>query len=142
MRQLHKRRFRPFRGQRGISLLETLIAVGILAAVGLAFMSALDTNARAGRTLDEQLQAVNLATSYLEAIRELPYDYVNPEYSDASDNITIPAQYNVDIDVDYSSDGTIWVDTYTDEHLQKITIAVSREGGKPILILCTLRCER
>ncbi len=143
MRWLGKERFRFFRSQGGFSLLEALVAVLILGFIGAGVIMAIDTNARATRVLDEQVQATNLATGYFEAIRELTYEKIYPEYSSAGENITIPAQYSVDIDVDYSSDGTIWDDTHTADAqtLQRITVSVSREGGKPVLLMCTFRTE-
>jgi len=138
MRSLLRGNLRLFREQKGISLLEILVAVGILSVIGAGLLTALNNNARAVRTLDEQVEGGNLAVAYLEAIKELPY---SDNYSSAGDNITIPMQYSVTIDIDYF-DGTNWVDSYTDEVLQRITVRISREGGKPVTSLCTLRTER
>jgi len=138
MRWLIKGKFKLFREQTGFTLLEVLIAVGILAAISAGFLTALDTSSRATRSLDERVVAANLATAHLEAIREYPYAAT---YPNAGDDITIPFQYSVVIDIDYSSDGTTWVDSYTDETFQKITIIVLREGDY-ILSVCTYRCDR
>ena len=85
---------------------------------------------------DKQFQAV------FEAIRQLPYDNTD-NYSGAGANITIPLQYNVVIDVDYSDDGTNWVEDYSaaDQTIQRITIIVSHDEGKPVLSMCTFRTE-
>jgi len=138
MRWLGKRKFKLFREQPGFTLIEVLIAVGILAAIATGFLTALNTSSRATRGLDEQVTASNLATAYLEAIRELPYA---DTYPNAGDNITIPFQYDVNVDIDYSNDSTTWVDSYTDETLERITVIVSREG-KYILSICTYRSKR
>lgn len=140
MRRLGKGRFRFFQGQRGLSLIEVLIAVAIFGAIGVVYAAALDTNSRATRTLDEQVVAVNLATSYLEAIKEAPYSSDN--YSAAVVSIAIPPQYSVAINIQYSDNGTAWVDTPNGQHLEKITITVSREGGKPVLSLATYKVEK
>ncbi len=147
MRWLRKRRFRFLRGQRGFTLLETLIAVAIMAAIGVSLLNALDTNAKATRTLDEKVVATNLATAYLEAIKASPYAITEPYYDNAVAGITVPLQYIVNVDIQFSSDGDTtdgitWVDTYTDETLQKIAIIISREGGKPVLAICAFKTKR
>ena len=125
------------RGQGGFTLIETVVAVVILGFIGTGVVLALDTNSRATRTLDEQVEGVNLATTHLEAIRELPFSTDN--YSSARASIDIPSQYNVDIDVEYSWDGDNF-GPYTDNAtLQKIIISVSREGGKPVFSMCTYK---
>ena len=138
-----------FRGQRGFSLLEVVIAVAMLGFIGTGVILAIDTNARASRTLDEQVVATNLATAYLEAIRVLPYGTTYPEYSTAGDGINIPPGYSVSIDVVYTDNyldpdegPTEWVEEYTpnnDEYLQRIRVIVSREDGKPVLSMCTFK---
>ncbi|MFC1990232.1 prepilin-type N-terminal cleavage/methylation domain-containing protein [Chloroflexota bacterium] len=135
--------FRFFRGQSGFSLLEALIAVAILGFIGTGVVLSLDTNARASRTLDEQVVATNLATAYLEALRELPYDNAYPyEYSGIS--IAAPPGYSVDINVvytdAYSDNGTtVWVDEPGTAKLQRIRVSVSREDGKTVLSICTFK---
>jgi len=147
MKWLGKERLRFLRGQRGLTLVETILAVAILGAIGVGLLNALDTNAKATRQLDEKVVATNLATAYFEAIKAAPYDITEPYYDDAVAGITVPPQYIVNVDIQFSSDGASgdgidWVDTYTDETLQKIAITVSREGGKHILTICTFKTKR
>ena len=144
MKRLVKGRLGFLRGQKGISLLETLVAVAILGVLGAGLLTALDTNARATRQLDEEVVATNLATAYFEAIKASPYAET---YNDVVADIPVPPQYIVDIDIDFSSDGASgdgidWVDTYSGETLQKIAITVSREGGRSILTICTFKTKR
>ena len=138
MKWLEKGRFSFFQRQAGFSLIEVLVAVAIMAAIGVGFLTVLNTNSRATRALDEQVTAVNLAAAYLETIRALPYA---DTYPNAEDTITVPFQYSVVPDYAYSGNGTDWVDFYTDENLERITVIISREG-KYILSICTYRSER
>ena len=121
--------------------MEALLAVAIMAAIAVVFISALDTNARAIRTLDERVVATNMATAYFEAISKSLYDTEPPYYDDVVANITIPAQYYVNYSVSFSDDGHIWSDTYSSETLQKITVFVSHQE-KPVLSMCTFKAEK
>jgi type II secretory pathway pseudopilin PulG len=120
--------------------MEILVALGILGVIGVGLLAALNTNSRATRTLDEQVKAANLAVAYIEVIKESSYAAAYPS---AGDNITLPAQYEVVVETQCSSDGTNFSDcTGSDnETLQKIIAIVSRDG-KPVLSLCTYRTKR
>lgn len=129
-----------FRQQMGFTFLEVLIATVLLGVVGVSLLTALNTNARATRTLEEQVVGGNLAAEYLEAIKNSPYAAT---YPNAGENITVPFQYNVVIKTECSIDGTTF-DNCTgsaNETLQKITTTVLREG-RPVLALCTYRAKR
>lgn len=148
IRWLKKNGSRLFRGQRGFTLIETLIAVVIISAIGTGVIKGIDTNARADRVLDEQVQATNLVTAYLENMRQLDYDNSANPYPAISNNVIMPTQYSVAVNIayGYSSDGLNinWATTnnsgaYT---LQKISISVSRTSGKPVLTTCTYRAKR
>ncbi|MBA7670413.1 hypothetical protein ES703_78559 [subsurface metagenome] len=149
MRWLGKGKLRFLRGQKGLTLIEVLVAAAILAVIGVGLLNALDTNAKATRQLDEQVTATNLATAYFEAIKASPYDITEPYYYDAVADITIPPQYIVNVGITFSSDGDWgdgidWVayDTENPQTIQKIAISVSREGGKHILTICTFKTKR
>ena len=144
MRWLGKGKLRFLRGQKGLTLIEVLVAAAILAVIGVGLLNALDTNAKATRQLDEEVVATNLATAYFEAIKASPYAET---YDDVVADITTPPQYIVNVDITFTddsnpNDGITWVDTYTDETLQKIAISVSREGGGHILSICAFKTKR
>ena len=138
MRWLRKAKFRLLRSQTGFTLIEVLVSVAILAAIGVAVIQGLDTVSRSTRINDQKAVAGNLATEYLEAIKGMPYAATYPS---AGDNITIPMQYDVVINIAFSNDGISWVDTYTNQFLQKIVVSVS-QGGRSVLSICTLRAAR
>jgi len=85
MKWLGKDRFRLPEGQRGISLIETVVAIGILAAIGVVFLSALFSTSRGTGLHEQRVTALNLAQSQLELIRQAAYDNVTPYY----DNVTL-----------------------------------------------------
>ena len=146
MRWLRKGKFRFLQGQKGIGLLETLIAVAILGVIGVSLLTALNTNARATRTLDEHVVATNLATAYIEAIKAMDYapSLELESYPEPEDIITIPPRYVVNVNITFTSDGTTWVDYNIEDPqtLQKLAVTVSREGGKPVLTICAFKTKR
>ena len=125
--------------QGGFTLIEVIIAVAILGAISAAFLTALETNYRATRTLDEKVVATNLATAYFEAI--IGSSLFTDDYSAITDNITTPAHYSADYTIDFSDNGYDWDPTYSSQTLQKITVFVSHQG-KPVLSTCTYKAEK
>ena len=82
-------------GQRGITLMETLAAVAILAAVGVVFMRSMSTGYKSVGVVDEKIQAEFLIRSQLENIR-------NASYADNRSypvTVTLPPQYSMNITV-------------------------------------------
>jgi len=149
MRWLRKGKLRFLQGQKGIGLLETLIAVAILGAIGVSLLTALDTNARATRTLDEHVVATNLATAYIEAIKASSYDSTEPYYDDVVADIIVPPQYDVNVDITFTddgdtTDGITWSDYNIEDPqtIQKLAVTVSREGGKHVLTICAFKTKR
>ncbi len=120
--------------------MEVLVALFILGAFGAALLTALQTNAKATQTLDEKVIASNLASTYLEKIRDTPYAH---SYPTVGDSIPKPPQYTVDVYIQCSIDGTTFrtCQLTTDETFQKINVIVSH-GGRTVLSLCTYRSAR
>ena len=129
------------RGRRGFSLLETVIALGIFAAIAGAFLSAITTSTKATGMLDEGVQAEALARSHLEAIKECDYDpFYAPGACAPMDDIVIPFQFTVTIDPDCADDfGFNWGGTCPAapavDVLQRISVAVSREGRSVLRLM-------
>ena len=147
MRRLGKGIPRFFRGQRGISLIETLVAVSILAAIGVAFMTAMSTAYKNVGILDEKTQAKALAHSQLEQIKAAPYPVEEPFYGTDVYPVTVnlPPQYSMSINAtaptkigtadNYTSLEELWGPITT---IQEITISVSH-GGKPVFSLAAYK---
>ena len=138
MRWLLKKRLAFTGHQKGLTFIEVLIALGIIGFVATGYLTALNSNSRATRSLEEHTVAASLASSCIEAIKD---DDFSPTYPHAGDDITIPFQYSMDIDTQFSIDGTTWSEGYAGENLQKITVIVSREG-RPVFSVCTYKTQR
>ncbi len=129
---------RLFKGQQGISLIETVVALGLLAYIGVATLMAMQTNYKATGILDERVVADNLATAYLESVRESPFA---DTYSDDREGITVPGGYSVAVDTYGTNDDITWVQPCAGHTLQKITVTVSH-GGNSVLSMSTYRAKR
>jgi len=152
MRQLRKAGFRPFRGQRGLTLVEVLVAVAILAAIGVAFMTAMTTAQRSVGALDEQTQAKALAHSQLEQIKAAPYPVEEPYYGINVYPVTVdlPIPYSMLINVvpptcigqadnctplEELMEGSVTT-------IQEITISVFRPGSEGANLIFSLSCYK
>lgn len=136
MGRLAKLRFGLPQGQTGFSLIETLVAVSILAAIGVVFMNAMYTAYKSVGITDEQQQAETLARSQLEDIK-------NATYADTASypiTVDLPPQYSMSITVTPPMQiGTAHNNTPLEvlmgssiTTIQEITVSVSH-SNKPIL---------
>jgi len=98
------------RNERGVSLIETVIALALLGIIGVAFLSALATSSDARSIADEHASARILAESQMEEIKKQTYAF-------SYDPISIPVEYP-----GYSA--TIDVDNLRNGNIQKITISI------------------
>ena len=141
MRRLGKDRFRLFRGQKGISLIETVIALAILGLIGVAFLNGLTTTSRAVAMSQERVTAESLAKSQLEHIKAQDYISVfNYNAENCYDEIIIPANltsvgYTIEVSV---SDNTVTPAGRAGFELQSITILI-KNNDKTILSMSSYR---
>ena len=113
--------------ERGISLVEVLIALAILALVAVAFLSGLATASKALIIADERTTAESLAKSQMEYVKDCEYDDINnpPQY-EIDPDLDIPDGYDIEITaerLDPKGDGTD-----NDDGIQKITLVVEHYG--------------
>ena len=110
------------KGEKGISLLETVIAVAIMGIITVAFLSALATTSSARAINDERTAAKILAEGIIENIKAEDY---SPTY-DAYDAVDPPefAGYTVDVTTAAERNGNI----------QKITVAISHQGHEVLTL--------
>jgi type II secretory pathway pseudopilin PulG len=115
-----------FKGEKGIGLIEAMVAMALLGIIGVALLSGTATTTTARVTADEHASAKVLAESAIEQIKKEPYDTtyaftVPPEY----------AGYEVQLTVDSLMSGA----------LQSVTVAVERRG-RVVLSLETYKANR
>jgi len=134
-----KQRLGQFHRESGFTILEVLIAVGILGLVGVAVLQGYDTSYRTTGTLDEQVTARTLITAHIESIKRLPY---SATYPNAGEDINIPDQYTVVVETECTDDDITYQACSGNETLQRIIVSVFREGGKPVMRICTFRTPR
>ncbi|KKK93496.1 hypothetical protein LCGC14_2692320 [marine sediment metagenome] len=136
--------------QDGFTLLETILAVVILAAIGVVLMTALDANTRTTGQISEELVAKNLIAAAIEEVRKveldtaappaLPYE---PERLAALLAVGPPAGYDLNISTECNDDPNtdIYSDCESASTWQRISVSVLREG-RSVLSFCTFKSAR
>jgi hypothetical protein len=118
--------------ERGNSLPEVIMSIGIFALVGVTFISVLATNIKVLGTADQRTTAESLAKTQMEAIISAPYDSTAPySYSKVAG---IPAGYDINIYVALINPETGAVST-TDCGVQKVTVTVTCQQRSPPEVL-------
>ncbi len=114
----------PFlRGQKGFTLIETLVGLAIFAAIGIALMNGLSTGYKAVDISQERTYAESLAKSqveYIKAQEYIAYQYYDPDVEgNHYDVVDIPAHLS-NYSVEISPPELISEVTYSGSLLSKI----------------------
>lgn len=132
--QLFKKKMPGFKAgvlsEKGSSLVESLVAVAIVAIALTALLSTLSAGSMAIIAVDQQVNAQSILSSQLEYVKGLSYDSVATTYDavdiyDADTNpnpLTLPGGYVLTTAVSSIAG--------TDANIQKITITVSDSSGE------------
>ncbi len=109
---------------KGMTLIEMIIAVAIMAIVFGGIMQGLNASILATQRDTEINSALHLAQSQMEHIKSLPYDDESPyEYDIIPD---IPEGYDIEVTVEPTYDDGI-------QGMQSITVTVSCQGKITVL---------
>lgn len=104
------------KGEKGISLIDTIVAVCLLGIVSAIFLGSMGTAAKATMISEERVTAEILARTQIEYIKDYPYDYYATEY---------PVDPTLDIPYGWSMDNpTVEALHGTEDGIQKVTITV------------------
>ena len=112
------------RSEKGMTLLETILALAILGIISASFMSGLAATSTARVTADERASGKILAESLMEDIKKQPYDY--------SYNATVPAEF-----AGYSAA----ISVGENNNIQSINITIQRRG-REVLTLESYKVNR
>jgi type II secretory pathway pseudopilin PulG len=107
------------RGESGVSLIESLVALVIVSSMVIAGLSGLATSSKATIIADEQGNAESLAHSQMEWIKRANYIPGASTYTAAE----IPASY-----ADYSVNIIAASLRIPDDGVQKITVTIEHSG--------------
>lgn len=104
------------KNERGLTLVEVIVALAILGLISVAFLSGLSGASRGVSIADEQETAKNLAESQMEYVKDQAYA---ASYAPAS----IPSEYT-----GYSASISISAIASKDGNIQKITVIVMHQN--------------
>ena len=113
--------------ESGMTLLEALVALGILSAIAVTFMTGLATSSKSVIIADERSTAENLARVHMEWVK-------NSDYSDNATTYTGAPIPNTDDYNNYSATISAEALNTPDDGIQKITVTILRSGDSVLTL--------
>ena len=131
-----------FADERGIGLVEILVAVAIMAIVFTAFLAALSTGAFSVAVVRERVTAENLARAQLECIKDHPYitGAIPISYTTAC-TVTQLSAYPIYLSISYWYSPTFTSTAGLDSGMQWITVTVFH-NGEPTFMMEEYKVDR
>jgi len=130
------------RDRRGIALMETVVAVTVFSALGLAFMTGLRVAFKSGAVVEKHSVAERLARNQMEYVLTQPYEAPVASYtsiSAASDvSFTVERGYAVTAVAEPFTGGDATI--VDDNKIETVKVTVTRDGVT-VLELETLRAD-
>jgi prepilin-type N-terminal cleavage/methylation domain-containing protein len=124
--------------QLGMTLIEVLVALGILAAVAVVFLVGMETSSRAVMVSQKSVAAESLAKSELEHVKSVTYknaawQYQLPSSPPLWDPHSLPSGYGgYSVQVDAAQmEVKLGNPAGEDDGIQKITVIVTYNGEQP-----------
>jgi len=102
--------------EKGLGLVESMVAIGLLGAGVIAFASALAAGSLTVNEHSQETTAQRLAQAQLESIKSAMYDASGTSYT----TVSAPSGYSVSFSVNSA--------IYATDDIQKITVTVSRDS--------------
>ena len=113
--------------QKGLTLVEVLIALTVFAAISASLFIALNVSHKTTHSVNEQTTAESLTRAELEYIKSCDYDAENnPPVYEVDPTLDIPTKYSIEVTaerLDPEGDGTD-----NDDGIQKVTVKVYYDG--------------
>ena len=111
--------FRVFKGEKGITLLETIIALALMGIISAAFLSGLASTSTGRALAEERVSAKILAETQMEFLKKEAY---SNDYT-----LTDPPGYD-----GYAT--ALTVESFYNENIQKLTVTVSHHGEEVLTL--------
>jgi type II secretory pathway pseudopilin PulG len=132
MRSIKLRHFTSL--ETGVSLIETVVVLGLLGLIAVTFLTGVTTTSRAAYYSNEQTTAVSLARSQMEWIQNAPYSVNATGYAAG------PIPDNVEF-ADYAAIIAAQALHSPDDGIQKITVTI-KHSAKTVIAIESYKMNR